>query len=50
MLIPTFQTVPANQPFSLFSIIEALFFVNLREELDADTEGDKSDAAYHYGL
>ncbi len=30
--------------------IATLFAVNLREELDAKTSGDKSDAAYIWGL
>jgi hypothetical protein len=37
-------------PFSLAFIIETLFCVNLREQLDKDTKGDKSDAAYTYGM
>jgi hypothetical protein len=36
--------------FSFPSLLAALFMVNLREKLDADTSGDKSDAAYKYGL
>lgn len=35
---------------SLFSILEILLAVNLREKLDADTGGDKSDASYHFGM
>jgi hypothetical protein len=42
-------TAPA-QPFSLAFIIETLFAVNLREKLDADTAGDKSDASYTWGM
>jgi hypothetical protein len=38
------------QPFSLMFIIETLFAVNLREQLDANTAGDKSDAAYTWGM
>jgi hypothetical protein len=37
-------------PFSLMFILETLFCVHLREKLDADTAGDKSDAKYAYGL
>ncbi|MYN11148.1 hypothetical protein [Pseudoduganella aquatica] len=47
------QTRPATEqaaPFSLMFIIETLFAVNLREQLDASTGGDKSDAKYTYGL
>jgi hypothetical protein len=36
--------------FSFPSLLAALFMVNLREKLDAETGGDKSDAAYTYGL
>lgn len=47
------QTIPTHapaQPFSLAFIIETLFAVKLREQLDADTSGDKSDAAYTWGM
>lgn len=46
---PAGSTYPAPS-FSFASIIDALFMTKLREELDAETAGDKSDAAYHYGL
>jgi hypothetical protein len=46
---PAGSTSPAPS-FSFSSIIAALFMVNLREKLDAETSGDKSDAAYKYGL
>ena len=46
---PAGSTYPAPS-FSFSSIIAALFMVNLREKLDAETAGDKSDAAYTYGL
>lgn len=32
------------------AFIDALFAVDLREELDAKTRGDKSDAAYTWGM
>ena len=35
---------------SLLSIVAAFFMVNLREQLDSATTGDKSNAAYAYGL
>jgi hypothetical protein len=38
------------QPFSLMFIIETLFAVNLREKVDANTGGDKSDAKYTWGM
>jgi hypothetical protein len=38
------------QPFSLMFIIETLFAVNLREQIDAKTGGDKSDASYTWGM
>ncbi len=45
-------TSPAttDTSFSLINFVAALFQVELREKLDADTAGDKSDAAYHWGL
>ena len=45
-------TAPANSDtsFSLLNFVAALFQVELREKLDAETAGDKSDAAYHWGL
>ena len=36
--------------FTIAAFIDALFAVKLREELDAKTGGDKSDAAYTWGL
>jgi hypothetical protein len=47
------QTIPAAapaRPFSLMFILETIFATNLREKLDRETAGDKSDAAYTYGL
>jgi hypothetical protein len=49
------HTAPASSTyaapsFSFASIIAALFMVNIREQLDAETGGDKSDAAYAFGL
>jgi hypothetical protein len=38
------------QPFSLMFIIETIFGVHLREQLDANTGGDKSDAKYTWGM
>jgi hypothetical protein len=46
---PAGSTYPAPT-FSVFSLIAALFLVDLREQLDAETSGDKSDARYAYGL
>lgn len=46
---PAGSTYPARS-FSFSSLISALFMDNLREKLDADTAGDKSDAAYTHGL
>lgn len=34
----------------LGAFVDALFAVKLREELDAKTSGDKSDAAYTWGM
>lgn len=40
-----------SKPSSLIAaFIDALFAVKLREELDAKTGGDKSDARYTWGL
>ena len=47
------QTIPGTAPaapFSLIGFIETLLAVRLREQLDADTQGDKSDAAFHWGM
>jgi hypothetical protein len=45
------QTLPTPAaPFSLMGFIETLFAVKLREQLDADTKGDKSDAGYTWGM
>ena len=41
---------PDSVPFSWFAILDILFAVNLRDKIDADTGGDKSDASHHYGL
>ncbi len=49
----TNKAVPATAPaapFTLIGLIETLFSIQLREQLDADTKGDKSDAAYHWGM
>lgn len=43
------QTAPA-QPFSLIGIIETLFAIQLREQLNTENKGDQSDAAYTWGL
>lgn len=37
-------------PLTLAAIVAAVFMVNLRESFDAATGGDKSDAAFAYGL
>ena len=42
------DTVKKSSLFDAF--IDALFAVNLREKLDADTSGDKADAAYTWGM
>lgn len=43
--------VGTDKPTSVIGAwIATLFAVNLREELDAKTSGDKSDAAYIWGL
>ena len=36
--------------FTLAGFIAALFMVNLRETLDADTQADAADAAYTWGM
>ncbi|MDB5909702.1 MAG: hypothetical protein JWP34_3816 [Massilia sp.] len=46
---PAGSTYPAPT-FSFTSLIAAIFLVNLREKVDAETGGDKSDATYTYGL
>ncbi len=37
-------------PMTLAGAIASLFSVSLREKLDADTRGDRADAAYHWGM
>ena len=44
------NTVKAPLTLSVASFIAALFAVNLRESLDAATGGDKSDAAFTWGM
>jgi hypothetical protein len=39
-----------KEGFSLYSLIAWLLAVDLREALDAKTGGDKSDAAWKWGL
>lgn len=46
---PAGSTYPAPS-FSFATLLDTLFMTKLREELDAETAGDKSDAAYTYGL
>lgn len=41
---------PRKPVSRLAAFIDALFAVKLREELDAKTGGDKSDARYIWGL
>jgi hypothetical protein len=45
-------TSPATtgSSFALLAFVSSLFQVELREKLDALLGGDKSDAAYHWGL
>lgn len=35
---------------TLLSLVTALFGLNLRETLNAESAGDQGDAAYHYGM
>jgi hypothetical protein len=44
------QDLAQKTPLTFKSVIAALFAVNLREKLDAATGGDKSDAAFAWGL
>jgi hypothetical protein len=37
-------------PLTLARVVAAIFMVDLRESLDAQSNADKSDAAYAYGL
>ena len=48
----TAQLAPADKaaPFTFAGFIAALFMVNLRESLDADTQGNSADAAYTWGM
>lgn len=44
------NTAPAAVSSIVFSLIEALLFVNLRDALTADDAAAQVDGAYHYGL
>ena len=44
------QAKSTKASLTLASVIAALFAIKLREKLDADTSGDKSDAAYTWGM
>lgn len=46
---PATTLVPAA-PLTLATIIDAIFAPALREKIDAATAGDKSDAAYTWGM
>jgi hypothetical protein len=46
---PAGSTFPAPS-FSFASLVDVLFMTKLREELDAEIAGDKSDAAFTYGM
>ncbi len=51
MTTQTYGYVQTKKPaFTLERLLAVLFAVELREELDKDTGGDKSDAAYIWGL
>jgi len=41
---------PKREGITLSSILAVLFAVKLRESLDAETSGDRSDAAWTWGL
>lgn len=44
------QNAPQRKRITLHSIVAVLFAVKLRESLDAKIAGDKSDAAWTWGL
>jgi hypothetical protein len=46
----TLTNTAPKAPLTLAAVIASLFSVTLREKLDAETAGDKSDAAYHWGM
>jgi hypothetical protein len=51
MTTQTLGYVQTKKPaFNLERLLAMLFAVELREALDKDTGGDKSDAAYTWGL
>ena len=43
------NTSPIAAP-TLLSLVTALFGLNLRESLNAESTADQGEAAYHYGL
>ena len=51
MTTQSYEFVETKKPaFTLERLLAVLFAVELREALDKDTGGDKSDAAYTWGL
>jgi len=49
------STITSKQPtpaptFSLMGIIEALFSIQMREQLNKEAKGDQSNGAYHWGM
>jgi hypothetical protein len=44
------QTIPGKTRLTIHSFLAALFAVKLREMLDVSIAGDKSDAAWRWGL
>jgi hypothetical protein len=46
----TSSNKPTKQPLTLAGLVAAFFMVDLREKLDAQTAGDKTDAAYTWGM
>ncbi|WP_395407989.1 hypothetical protein ACHMW6_15645 [Pseudoduganella sp. UC29_106] len=44
------ETAPSSGPFSLIGILETIFAIQLREQLNSENKGDQSDAAYTWGL
>ena len=49
----SFSSQAATPPIvapTLLSLVTALFGLNLRESLNAESTTDQGDAAYHYGM
>ncbi len=47
---PIISDLTAKIAQAAYLVVSTVLMLNLRESLDADTAGDKSDAAFAYGM